>query len=364
VVDANDGVLSLREAVALANDSRGLDTITFAPSLLGGTINLVPRSPLIITDDLVIDGDPLDRGAGGITISGGGFDQDWGWQDGPDYGRLMSPLELRGGRGEITVSFEDLTIQRFFEVGPGIDGEKAAVNLTRVALDRLDQSGIQTDGFVALQDTNISSIGWNYGWGVVSDTGISVVDSRLEDIGGQFDALALKAPKVSLLRSTIDRLSGSDSTIGVRGDDVSIVDSTISRVVGVTGVYVDFGESAAIMGKKLFIDNSTIAGSSLGSIVRPLAAVDGQSVTIRNSTIADNTGPAYGSPAWYLGTFRGTYGVRGDDVTIINSIVVGNGADGRSDIALGTTISSNGHNIFTQGLASVGDSPALPGRQS
>jgi len=72
VVDANDGVLSLREAVALANDSRGLDTITFAPSLRGGTILMDwSRGPVDINDPLVIDGDPNNGGASGIIISRG-----------------------------------------------------------------------------------------------------------------------------------------------------------------------------------------------------------------------------------------------------------------------------------------------------
>ena len=64
VVDVTDGLLSLREAIGEANARAEGDTITFAGALRGGTIVLTADLPTI-TDDLVIDGDPLDRGAGG-----------------------------------------------------------------------------------------------------------------------------------------------------------------------------------------------------------------------------------------------------------------------------------------------------------
>ena len=54
--------LSLREAIALANDSAGRDNITFAADL-EGTIQLT-GGELFVTDDLLISGD------GKITISG------------------------------------------------------------------------------------------------------------------------------------------------------------------------------------------------------------------------------------------------------------------------------------------------------
>src|SRR5262245_52639749 len=62
-VDANDGVTSLREAVALAEADSVADTIKFDASLAGGTIELeitgnttVGPSALAITTDITIDG--------------------------------------------------------------------------------------------------------------------------------------------------------------------------------------------------------------------------------------------------------------------------------------------------------------------
>ena len=60
VVDANDGVLSLREAVAQANASAGFDEIEFAASLEGATLVLT-GGELVVSGDLAIDGDVTRR---------------------------------------------------------------------------------------------------------------------------------------------------------------------------------------------------------------------------------------------------------------------------------------------------------------
>ena len=80
VVDATDGVLSLREAIGEANARAGADTITFAEAHPRRHDRAAADLPTI-TDDLVIDGDPLDRGAGGIVIDGAyAFQVNYGYQ--------------------------------------------------------------------------------------------------------------------------------------------------------------------------------------------------------------------------------------------------------------------------------------------
>ena len=70
IVDPGDGKLSLREAVAKANATASLDAIEFAPSLEGKTLVLT-GGPLVVSHDLVIDGDRNNDGVA-VTLSGGG----------------------------------------------------------------------------------------------------------------------------------------------------------------------------------------------------------------------------------------------------------------------------------------------------
>ena len=71
-VIADDGQLSLREALALANASTGVaDEITFASALSGQTITLT-GGELSVTDAVTINGDINDDGAGDITIDADG----------------------------------------------------------------------------------------------------------------------------------------------------------------------------------------------------------------------------------------------------------------------------------------------------
>jgi CSLREA domain-containing protein len=65
---ANDGELSLREAVEAANARAGADTIGFADGLRGGTL-VLEQGTLAVTDDLTIDGDPDDGGRTGSPSS-------------------------------------------------------------------------------------------------------------------------------------------------------------------------------------------------------------------------------------------------------------------------------------------------------
>ena len=68
VVNAGDGKLSLREAVAQANASAAADRIVFASGLEGKTLALA-HGELLVTHDLTIDGDANNDGVR-VTIDG------------------------------------------------------------------------------------------------------------------------------------------------------------------------------------------------------------------------------------------------------------------------------------------------------
>jgi predicted outer membrane repeat protein len=68
VEDGSDGVLSLREALALANGNAESDDVTFAAALAGGTLFLTNGQLSITTDGISVDGDIDGNGTADITI--------------------------------------------------------------------------------------------------------------------------------------------------------------------------------------------------------------------------------------------------------------------------------------------------------
>ena len=114
VVAPSDGKLSLREAVAQANATSGSDTIVFAANIEGKTLTLT-RGELVVTQDLVIDGDQNNNGVA-VRLSGG------------DETRI---LRTTGSGTDLTLT--DLTIQNgeeFDDLGGGlsIGGGKLTLN--------------------------------------------------------------------------------------------------------------------------------------------------------------------------------------------------------------------------------------------
>jgi CSLREA domain-containing protein len=153
VIDASDGVLSLREAIDQANATPGADTITFAESIRGGTIELTSELPTI-TDDVTIDGDPSNGGAGSITVDGAiVLNSNFNFVSG-----AYTVLQATGA----AVGLEDLTITGG---ETGIEAEGSDLQLARVAVDNNTQAGVLggagigidlTDASLVLTDSSVS----------------------------------------------------------------------------------------------------------------------------------------------------------------------------------------------------------------
>src|SRR5215212_4471157 len=99
VVDAGDGVLSLREAVAQSNARATADTINFASFIEGQTLTLT-QGELQITQDVGIDGD-ADNNSSRVTLSGG-----WSGNNGDSEGSRI----LRIDGTSTDVALRDLTL--------------------------------------------------------------------------------------------------------------------------------------------------------------------------------------------------------------------------------------------------------------
>jgi hypothetical protein len=149
VVDLGDGVTSLREAILITNILEGHDTIQFAESLHGQTINL-SAGQLTITDDLTIAG----PGGNLIVIDATAGD------DTPD---------LNDGQGS-----------RIFNINDGDGLNTIEVNISGVVLTGGDAEGnggaILHVESLTLNDVNISgNNATGNGGGVYNENGLLTI---------------------------------------------------------------------------------------------------------------------------------------------------------------------------------------------
>jgi len=242
VVDENDGVFSLREAIALANADTDADTITFAAGVGGGTIVL--SSELSITDDLTIDGDINDDNKADITISGN------------DASRI--------------------------------------VNITGATTDVALKSLTLTNGYSA--DHGGAVRAWDIGKLTILDT--TIQNSKSDSYGGAIRAYGAEVEIVnSLLHHNVSGEEGGG--LFMSDSDTTIVNSTFYFNDATNG-----GGGISTWTSNLDIYNSTISDnwSALdggGGGIRNL----GSTITVANSVIALNiSGPDFSTPDDVEGT--------------------------------------------------------------
>lgn len=300
VVDARDGRLSLREAVASADASAGADRILFAARLEGGRLALT-RGQLTISDDVSIDGD-RDNNGSRVTI------------DANHHSRILA---ITGGDGN-AVALTDLTLIRGGSHdsdtgGPGggilLDhGQSLAMNRCTVS----DCFGYGAGGGLALLAGSHTAITDS----IIRGNAANEPDNFSGD-ASKGGGIYLAGAMLTMARSTI---AGNHS--GHDGGGIWASDST------------------------LVLRNSTVAGNAAQEFVSHAGGgifADGGSTTITSSTITGNyAANAYGADGG---------GIRASGrLSLVNSIVAGNfgGYEGErvaNDIT-GTVTSSNGHNIF------------------
>ena len=420
VVDANDGLTSLREAVELVNTGLitgdAVEVITFDSSIADQPILLESGLPRVFRTTVTFDGDLDDDSVADITIQG--------------VDDISTTSFLRGNLlfiVESDVTFDGLTFSGFSNTEEGGLGRLIGASTSTVSIVNSNFDGNNLDsetGITQFLDSDAfidnSSFTNNFGGNTVVEirgisgvpTSLNILNSTFENNVGVFSlstpgtvAGAITARSANLLVENSSFINNSSEQNGgaiVVTDVVSDSDSNFSLTVS-NSVFT--GNSAGRSGGAIHsvsvpvqISNSLIADNSAvgngGGIEVLVAAFD-----VFNSTISGNIADAFGGGVFGTGNFVNTTisgnianggaggGVEGggsfvnttvtgnsapifgggissgtnEDFSLENSIVLGNFSNGRPDDIheFGQTVSVEGVNII--GLRSSPFLSTLPG---
>ena len=277
--DGDASTMSLREAVTLANEMPGPDSILFDPSIFNQerTIQL-SLGEIGITDELSIDASDVEQR---VTVDAQLQSRIFNVQ-GPVAGSYsFSNLSLVRG------SFSNSTSIAFMEDGGGAirlsvpRGEVALVDVDVTRSRAVDAHG----GGIYGEDLARLSI---------TDSWIANnrVEGSLTSGGGIYSQSTLpsRANELVLVDSVVRRntVAGNDSFGGgVVGDDVQLLRSTVAsnRVVG------DWAIAGGILGRMVRLDESVVAGNSAGggSHTQSGGGIRAVDVTVVDSTVSGNT---------------------------------------------------------------------------
>lgn len=333
VVDslADDGTgTTLREAIEAANAAAGQDAITFQTGLTG-TITLASDLPNI-TDALDIQG----PGAGAITV------------DGATQWKIFNFEGVDSTEGTNGVS--GLTVTR--GVGKNSDSSGGGVASTNSSADITISDAVITNNFASNDGGGVHMIGSSgtmtvrnttisgntsgaaggglYAWGEGGTTSVVVENSTISGntaSDGDGGGLYLSNVTATISGSTISGNTSSSSGGGAyaRNTTLSVSNSTIS------GNTADDGGGLYLVNSPTTIEFTTISGNTASdgggggiktgyydeSEIDAAAGGPDATLTIRNSTIADNTAQYYGG---------GLYITLAEQTTIENSTISGNSA--------------------------------------
>jgi hypothetical protein len=328
--------LSLREALGLLNASRVTDpTITFAPSLAGGTIVLT-NGELDITNDVMIDGDINGNGTPGIAIDAGGNSR---------------VFDVHNGVTAISATLDGFVIRGGYSgsAGPTDNGGGIAVGpfvaLTLTNSKVVDNQGYSGGGIYGAQESTIRLINTSvfanrsdHGGGGIytgSNADLQLVNSTISGNYSQSDGGGLDVGiygHAVLLGSTFaGNSSGGNggAVYGARSSQLVVTSSTLTGNYAAAaggGIYNTVGASTSTT-----LSNSIVAGNA--------AAVAGSDLDLDGTGLTFGGNSILGSAPTGAATFAGT-----GTYTQIN------GAD---PAALATVFARVGHNPHTGVLSGV-----------
>ncbi|MGE3294031.1 MAG: choice-of-anchor Q domain-containing protein, partial [Geminicoccaceae bacterium] len=346
-VTADDGQLTLREALALADvNSLTADRIEFAAEVQGRSITLA-GSQLTASSDITIDGGV------GVTV---------------DANQASRVLLIQGLGTEVTLQHLTITGGRTTADKDGGGGGIRAGQTTSLALEQTTVSGNSTAGyradgggiegdFVILTDSAVSgnsTAGYGaYGGGIRGHSVVLVNSTVLNNstAGERASGGGIEGYSVTLTNSTVSGNSTANyraSGGGISGEKIAVTNSSVSNnstagdSAGGAGIFAQ-GFPAAVT-----LTNSTVVGNRAhgeyadggGIFVNEYGAL-----ALTDSTVTGNTAGVYGYGGG-LFLFETPYSRA--SATVRNSIVAGNvggGGPAEPDIT-GRITTSNGHNIF------------------
>ena len=351
VVDAFDGVTSLREAVEFANKKAGLDTITFDAGVFGGGATIALNgSRLLINSSMQIDGDADGDGASHVTVDAGGQSR-VAVVKGATTDAFFESLVLTGGGG---VASE----------GGGLRIQNAAVTLI--------------DTVISGNSTASAPDGMDNGGGVwfSSERTLTIVDSQItgNDAGGSGGGLFAQGGRVDIQNSTVTGNTAADDGGGLYAlnSDLDIAIATIADNTATDGGGIALSGGNAAIGNTTIEGNTATDGNGGG-----IHAFDAQTI-LSNVTVEGNSAesvPADGKGGGisvdggrteaYHTTITGNSSVSGGGVFVdrsgifaaSNTLILGNSAGLGAEILVGSTgvFDDIGGNLVAGNLARVFD---------
>ncbi|WP_222435032.1 beta strand repeat-containing protein, partial [Phaeobacter marinintestinus] len=327
---ADDGVLSLREALTLANAASDVDTITFDAALSDQTITL-GGTELVLSTDVTIDGDIDGDNSADITISGG------------DVSRVFI---VSAG----TSTLHALTITGGYVDGKGgglYIGSSATVHLSNSVLHynrAYDGGGIFSLGTVTLTNSTLSGNIGDYGGGIFNAGTATLINSTLsgnvaapyslnrygrEGAGGGL----LNEGTATLTNSTISTNYGKYGGGIYNAGTVTLTNSTLSENRATYGGGIENTGTVTLTNSTLSGNEATLYGGG-GMINRGTATLTNSTLsmnyaygpgggilnigtaTLTNSTLSENRA-SYGGGIFNAGTVTLTNSTLSENTAII-----------------------------------------------
>ena len=364
------GDLSLREALALADEFPGEDVIQFDNSLSGSTILLAALGKLDTNSDVEIQG----LGPGQLTIDGGGetylfevragvtasisgVSITGGWNPGEKGGAIRNAGDLTitdahlfgnstgllgaggaiytyGNQASLTIHNATLSDNLTPRGGGAIRIEGGSATLTNVTISDnsgpLGGGGIHSSGNAVLTVDNATIVG-NFGNGIEIIGGeATVTNSTISGNTGKGGGIRSTLATLTLANTIISGNSAihNGGGIYITAGEVTITDCTISGN-SADEAYSDGGGIYYVgMSGELTISQSTISGNSADDQGGGIYSIAG-SMRLTNVTVSGNSASSYGS-----GIYNGFATV----TTLTNVTAVYNSVHAKAPVTLHNSI--------------------------